>query len=193
MDEAQLLSEFSNAYPFFDEATVRKIAPHGKIVEVRKGDTFIRFGRTDKRIGFVISGLFRGVAFENDEEQTLWFSSELDIIASYISILHNEPSNLNTEALEDSRVFVIDYEVIRNQAKKDLELSNSLLKMMEQLLLESYKRLEKYIFYSPEDRYRRILEDKPEILNRVSQKLLASYIGITPVSLSRLRARMHRN
>jgi len=192
MDEAQLLNEFSSAYPYFDEVTVRKIAPHGKVVDVNKGDTFIRFGKTDKRIGFVIKGLFRGVAFENDDEQTLWFSSELDIIASYISILHNEPSNLNTEALEDSRVFVIDYDIIRDQARKDLELTNSLLKMMEQLLLESYRRLEKFIFYSPEDRYRRILEDKPDILNRVSQKMLASYIGITPVSLSRLRARIHK-
>ena len=192
MNESRILQEFSDAYPYFDKASIEKIIPIGQMTEFKKGSSFIPYGKTDKRIGFVTDGLFRGVVFENDEEQTLWFSSELDILASYISILKGAPSNLTYEALEDSRVFVIDYEEFRKLAETDQHLSMSLLRMMEKLLLESYERLEKFIFYSPEDRYQRILKDKPEILNRVSQKLLASYIGITPVSLSRLRARIKR-
>lgn len=192
MDDGQLTETFRRTFPFFDAAMAKILAQQAVVEEIGKGGVFIDYRRTDRRIGLVLKGIFRGVGFQNDEEQTLWFSSESDIMASYSSIWLGQPSNLRYEALEDSAVAVIGYQAIRDVIKDHPEWAEGLIELLEHLLLESYQRLEKFLFYSPEDRYRKILADKPEILNRVSQKHLASYIGITPVSLSRLRARLRQ-
>jgi len=192
MEADQLILNFHRAYPYFDQATILKIADHGNLVEVAKNECLIRYGQVDKHIGFVVQGLFKGTILENDEEQTLWFSNEYDILASYMSIFRDEPSKLTYTALEKSKVVLLQYETIKDLAAGDLAVASGMITMLENLLLESFHRLEKYILYSPEDRYLKLLREKPDILNRVPQKLLASYIGITPVSLSRLRARLSR-
>ena len=192
MEEDQLLEQFHHAYPYFSKDTIEKLAGNGELIDIPKKAVFIRYGKIDKNIGFVVKGLFKGTILDNEDEQTLWFSNEYDILASYMSILEGQTSKLTYTALEDSTVFTMNYDTIRSLAETDLELSSSLIIMLEKLLLESFRRLEKYVLYSPEDRYLKILNEKPEIINRIPQKLLASYIGITPVSLSRLRARLSK-
>jgi CRP-like cAMP-binding protein len=192
MDDDRFLQDLRGAYPFFSESSLRLMAGQGKIETVRKNQNFFTRGKVDKRIGFVIKGLFKGTIVNRDTEQILWFSNEFDILASYSSILNDEPARLSYTALEDSSIFVISYEQIRRMADAHSELSAGLIAMLEKLLLESFHRLEKFLLYNAEDRYLRILEEKPDILNRIPQKLLASYIGITPVSLSRLRSRLSR-
>lgn len=190
MDRKAIEARFARHYDFFDCESIALLAERGELITVNAKDFFIDQGRVDRRIGFVVEGLFRGILQKDGEEQNLWFSSDLDILASYNSVLNNSPSKLSYQALSDSVVFTIDYPLVRDLARKDGNLANGMLTLMERLMLESFKRLERYILYSPQDRYLKLLDEKPDIIDRIPQKLLASYIGITPVSLSRMRSRL---
>ncbi len=191
MELSNVIQEFKKAYPNLSLETIEEIADQGTLVEVKKKDFLISRGDNQKKLGFVLKGLFRGMILKEDGEVTLWFSSEYDIIASYTNILMGQPAKITYQALEDAVVFVTSYDVIQKLSARNVSIALSINKMLEQLLLESFLRMEKFVLHNPEERYLQLLESKPEIINRVSQKLLASYIGITPVSLSRLRARLH--
>lgn len=190
MDDDRILHAFQKAYPFFEEETLLKLAGAGQTTVVPRKGHLIRRNRVDRRIGIVLEGLFKGTILHDGEEQILWFSNELDILASYRSILRDMPSELDYEALEESTVFMIDYPVIRKLSADDTRFAQALITLLEQLLMESFERLKRFLLLSARDRYIRLLDEKPEIMHRVPQKLLASYIGITPVSLSRLRKQL---
>ena len=163
---------------------------NGQIKEVKKKDFIIRTGDTYQNIGIVIKGIFRGFYLKDGEEISTWFSSENEVIASYMNILSDEPSKLTYQALEESEVFVTSYAKIKEISSKDSEVLVFINTLLEKQLLESYQRFERYVLQSPEERFKNLLEQKPEIFNRVSQRMLASYVGVTPVSLSRIKARL---
>ncbi len=192
MDEQTLIDQFKKAYPKISYSALHKIAEGGKIITILKKQFFIRQNSIDKRLAFVISSLFRGFTNYDGEEKSLWFSNEYDIVASYKGILLNQPAQVTCQALEDSTLFVIPYEQLKELAKNDNEIANTIITMLEQLMVESFQRTERFTLLDAETRYLNLLDNKPEIIKRVSQKLLATYIGITPVSLSRLRSRLNQ-
>lgn len=190
-DKIALFQKFEDAYSFLSASTIEKIASIGDLTSLKKKAHFIDNSKTDKRIAFVVQGLFRGYIINEDgEEITLWFSNELDILASYNGILNNEKSKVTFEALEDAQLFVFDYDSLKQLASKEQEVAAALIKMLEELLREAFYRNERFILMDATQRYQDLLERKPNIIRKIPQKLLASYIGITPVSLSRLRAQL---
>ncbi len=191
-EEKLIYEKFTKTYPFLGSDAIEKIAQLGKIVSIAKKDHFIKVGITDKRLAFVTEGLFRGYVNNEGEETTLWFSTELDILASYSGILLNEGSKITYQALEDSTLFVINYGDLKSLAKTDHSIAFIIIEMLEQILGEAYQRNERFILMDAETRYLDLIERKPGIISSVPQKLLASYIGVTPVSLSRLRARLQK-
>ena len=192
MDKQFLIQQFAKSYPNLSVEAIEKIAALGEINTIKRKDKFIHEGQFDRRIAFVINGLFRGFINHDGEDTTLWFSAEYDIIASYHGLLLNEASKMAYQALEDATVFVITYDELKNLAKSDAQIALSLIEMLEQILIESLQRNERFILLDAETRYLNLVKNKPNIVQRVPQKLLASYIGITPVSLSRLRARLNK-
>ncbi len=192
MDTTLLIQQFAKSYPQIGINSINKIVELGEIEFINKKEKFIQQGHLDRRIAFVISGLFRGYINHDGEETTLWFSAEHDIIASYHGLLLNEASKMEYQALEDASLFVLSYDDLKILATKDSEIALTLIEMLENLLIESLQRNERFILLDAETRYLNLVKNKPNILQRVPQKLLASYIGITPVSLSRLRARLNK-
>ncbi|MEZ5022374.1 MAG: Crp/Fnr family transcriptional regulator [Chitinophagales bacterium] len=191
-DELVLIAKFTKAYSALSSSAIEQIAQIGHLETIPKKDHFISFGQLDKRLAFVIDGLFRGYILNDGEETTLWFSDEFDIIASYNGILFNETSKITYQALESSTLFVIHYDDLKNLAKNNQEVALTIIQILEQVLGEAFQRNERFILMDAETRYLNLLEKKPKVISRVPQKLLASYIGITPVSLSRLRSRLNK-
>ncbi|HUM52004.1 MAG TPA: Crp/Fnr family transcriptional regulator [Chitinophagales bacterium] len=177
-------------FPNISYANILELLPNFDIQQVAKKQEVIKTGQYYGKIVFVISGLFRAYYKQNDIENTFWFREEFTVFASHRSILQNKPSTISYQALEDSVIACIDYAVLKQFADENSEVANSIIVVLESLVLELIDRVEEFISLNPEQRYQCFLDNHRKVVNRVPQQQLASYLGITPESFSRLKARM---
>ena len=154
------------------------------------GDVFISLGTSRKKLGIIEKGLARGYRIkQSGEEVTIDFAKEGEIISAQDLILYEKVSEQVVEFLEPSEVFVFEYPAIEVLARQYIGIERLKYQFIEAYLTKICYRVETFLVYSPKERYEWLMAEEPELLKRVSQKHLASYLGITPVSLSRLRAR----
>ena len=177
-------------FPNISYANILELLPNFEIQQISKKQEVIKTGQFYGKIVFVISGLFRAYYKQNEVENTFWFREEFTVFASHRSILQNKPSTISYQALEDSVIACIDYDVLKQFAEQNPEVANSIIVVLESLVLELIDRVEEFIKLNPEQRYQCFLDNHRKVVNRVPQQQLASYLGITPESFSRLKARM---
>lgn len=177
-------------FPNLSLDTIFDLFQFAEILDVPKKSYFITAGQFDRRVVFVIKGLFRAFYDKDGMEYTIWFRQEFDVYASYSSILAEKKSTLTYQAIEDSIVMVISYDLLKEKAMEDMEVAKSIIVVLEGLMLELIESLEEYIMLNPEERFLKILEKKSGLFNRVPQHQLASMLGITPESFSRLKNRL---
>ena len=129
----------------------------------------------------------------NGEERTTYFFFENHLLGDYPGCLTGQPSQLNIQALTDTDLVVFDYAVLRQLYDECPAYERFARLVAEYHLLGTDARLTEQLLCSPEERYRALLASgKTKILERVPQHLVANYLGVTPVSLSRIRARVAR-
>jgi CRP-like cAMP-binding protein len=177
-------------FPNLSQDTLLELFRYTKTYHVPKKEYLMKSGQFDKRIVFVLKGLFSASILKDGVERTVWFRQEFDVFASYTSIFYGKPSNTSYQAIEDSGVLVIDYDWLRQKAMEDQEIGRSIIVVLEDVVAELIGALEDQIVLSPEERFLSIMEHRPELITRVPQNQLASFLGITPVSLSRLKSRV---
>jgi CRP-like cAMP-binding protein len=146
-------------------------------------------GDVSKFIYFVKSGCLRMYTTHNGNEITTQFFFEGKGVASMESLHKGEPSEFTMESLEICTLYVMGREQFFNLIENDADFKN----WFNQLLLDRFfyysKHLLTFLKNKPQERYNELLVKHPQILQRVPQHYIASYLGITPVSLSRIRNR----
>ncbi|RYU76740.1 Crp/Fnr family transcriptional regulator [Hymenobacter persicinus] len=150
---------------------------------------FARIGEPASDIALVVSGACRLYYVRPDgEEITTYFFFENHLMASYSSCLSGQPSRL---ALEPTELLVFPYARLR-QLYDEFPVYERFGRLLaEYHLLGTDERMTELLLLSPEQRYQTLLAStKTKIMARIPQRYVASYLGITPVSLSRIRARM---
>ena len=155
------------------------------------GEFLIKEGQLKKE-GFLIrKGLVRGFKItEKGEEITTMFRWEDQAVASPNLILFDEPAAQYFEALEPTEVFKIGYDEIQTIIENNPKLEANRAIVLRTILKEALQRIDSFLMLSPEERYLEFIRTKPDIANRVPNKYLANVLGITPVSLSRIRKRI---
>jgi len=154
-------------------------------------DFLIKEGFLKKRLYHIQSGLVRSfILNEKGEEITTSLIREHQIMGSPDIILHNQASRYYYQALEKTIVRSIDYDVLQEIISKHPKLEKNRKFVFQKIVKEAYERIESFVLYSPEERYIRYIEANPDMNNRVPNKYLANVLGITPVSLSRIRKRI---
>ena len=172
-------------------ADVYRLFKTAKIKKLRAGEVYIPEGSISTKMGRIKSGLIRGYQLKpNGDEITITLSWENQFVGSYDSIAWQKPSRFIFHALEDTTLMEIDYKIMQEFADRNSAIgahrSNIQLRMLEKAI----DRIESFVLMSPTERYLKLVQDKPDIVNRVPDKHLATYLGITPVSLSRIRKRI---
>lgn len=157
---------------------------------IKKGDYFIKAGQTSHQLAFVVKGCFRFFYIKNEVEKTAYFTFENDVLASFECILLNQPSAQSIQALEDSDVFVMDYNQMRKLYEHHHKFEHLGRIIGEHYILMLHTRLSSYLLDTPEERYLKLVNETPDFLHRVPLQHIASFIGVTPVSLSRIRKRI---
>jgi len=159
-----------------------------KPVMVPKGVYFISAGQIPRKFAFVNEGLFRYLYIDKaGKEFTKNFITEGNFIVSYSAMVSQKPSLLYIEALEDSHILEIDYNRWMEVKKKHECWNVLLVAMLEQAFMVKEKRERDLLLLDARERYIGFLHEFPTLENRVKQHLIASYLGITPISLSRIR------
>lgn len=162
--------------------------------EIKKRQLFIGAGKICNEVGFILSGSFRFYLDKDAVEISNYFCFEADLISSYKSFLRREPSFTSIEAMEDAVVICFNHaglERLVNDERIAYKMERFGRLVAEYLICCYEDRLVTFVTKSPEERYLELLDKQPALLQRIPQYYLANFLGITPVSLSRIRKRLH--
>ncbi|WP_343702768.1 Crp/Fnr family transcriptional regulator [Chitinophaga sp.] len=169
-------------------AEVEKLLDIGKHVTIRKGDYFLQEGQIPRKFAFVGKGLFRYLYIDADgREYTRNFMPERSFISAYAAMVQQKPSRMFIEALENSEIMEIDYSRWQEVKKGHACWSQFVIILLQKAFVFIENRERDLLLLDAGQRYNVFREEFPGLEKRVSQQLLASYLGISPVSLSRLR------
>jgi CRP-like cAMP-binding protein len=156
----------------------------------QKGEFFLADGQICKHVGFIARGLMKYYINHDGEEKTYAFSKENQYVSNYESFLPQRPSSKIIQALEDSHVFVISY--------NDLQILYAKVRggerygriAVEAVFLQMLIDINSFYTETPEVRYEGFLKNHPDLQQRISQYHIASFVGVKPQSLSRIRKRI---
>lgn len=174
---------------YLSEADIELIKASFKPHFLGKGEYFLKAGDTNQYIGYLRKGLVRYFVDKNETEATFEFTKEGEFIADYQSFNSHTPSIQNIQAIEDCELLLINYpdvQYIFNHTQQGNLLGRIIVEhrfdVMVNQLLSIYMQ-------NPEERYKRFVANYTSLAQRIPQYLIASYVGIQPQSLSRMRKR----
>lgn len=174
----------------FSEQEVEILLLNLQVRTFKKNSFPIRQNDTLTNLFLVRKGLVRGIYTDEDgNEITKCFSSE-GCFFSAEGLLQNRTASFDIECLEDVVCIQIPYLVIAKLRQDNPSIGDLFQLILVKEFLESEKRSKNVLLLDATTRYQCFLKDYPELSSRIKQKYIASYLGISPVSLSRLRAKL---
>ena len=159
-----------------------------KVITVKKNSDLQSIGHTCKTIYFINKGIARIYYYKDGNDITESFSFENNIIARIESLFSGNPSRKAIQVLEDSELIAIDSTKLFKLYDTFPNIERLFRKIFEAGYVEMVHRIESIQFHTAEERYLTLIKEAPDVLKRVPLKYVASYLGITQVSLSRIRA-----
>lgn len=159
-------------------------------VEYSKGYCLLKANKVERNIYFIKKGIVRAYTDSSSDEITFWFGKEGDTVVSMRSYVDNRKGYENIELLEDSILYKLSVADLNNLYAKDIHIANWGRRFAEQELLKTEERLIARQFKTASERYNELMKNSPELLQRIQLSYIASYLGITQVSLSRIRANL---
>lgn len=155
---------------------------------VKRGDHLVRIGQVPENFYFVVKGLARVYYLRNDLDITDYFAIDNQFIGALPALFSQQPSHKAIEVLEDSEIIYFSYAAFDKLCEQHHDLERAARKMAIFGMLEGQQRIESIRFLSAKERYEELEKLYPGITNRAPLKHIASYLGTTQVSISRIRA-----
>lgn len=157
--------------------------------EVPAKTILLQEGQISRTMFFIEKGCLRTWVNHDGKEITTQFFFEGDRVASIESFRTNQPSLYSIESLEPGILQTISQQDFQNALENLPEIKKELEEHLLRRLLHTQKLFYSYLKNNPQKRYEELIEEHPHIIQRIPQHYIASYLGITPVSLSRIRNR----
>ncbi|HLT88549.1 MAG TPA: Crp/Fnr family transcriptional regulator [Sphingobacterium sp.] len=186
----QILAVFNSIYPMSDELA-NDIRERSKITTFKKKTHLLDFRQINKSIYFILKGFVR-IYYQSDngEKHTSWLLAEGELAISVFSFFSQQKSFEAIEALEDCVTLELRYDALVYLYKKHLEFNFIGRYLTEQYYIRSESKANSLRMLSAKERYLELLAQKPQILKRISLGYIASYLGISQSTLSRIRAKV---
>ena len=164
------------------------LVAHFKPKKIRKRQYFLQEGDVCKYAGFIVKGAAKTYTVdEKGHEHILKLSVEDWWLADFESYYHLKPSRFNIEALEDMEILQITNAVVEEFIKPIPAFSAMQKVLSQNNTIAAQKRMQSAISQSGEERFQELVNEYPHFIQRFSQNMIASYLGLTPESLSRIR------
>ena len=158
---------------------------------IEKNERLAVEGKLATEVGMVVTGALRHYYTRDGVEKTTYFYFENAFVGAYISCITGQPSALTIEALTDCVLLVFPYQILKTLFTESIYWERFGRLLAEWALVGVEERMAGLLMQTPEERYLQLLSgNKTKILERVPQHYIANYLGITPVSLSRIRNRI---
>ncbi|MCR5780603.1 MAG: Crp/Fnr family transcriptional regulator [Bacteroidaceae bacterium] len=156
--------------------------------KVTKGEKLLQEGDICKSMYYVDKGMVRQFYYKGGRDVTEHFSYEGRIVICIESFLKQNPSRLMVEALENSVLYGIPHDALLSLVETDKEMAQLYMRILEHALISSQEHADSQRFENATERYVRLLKSKPEIILRAPMVHVASFLQMTPETLSRVRS-----
>ncbi len=185
----QTLRNFFGQYGGIREEDLDELKPFARQKKVSKGSFLLREGAVCENFYLVISGSFRLYYLKEGLDTSVWFSFEDNSSIELHSYISGNPSEYFIECIEDAEVLLLPRKDIDALCKTNLNVDVLFKRFWQDVVQHLIQRLTNLQKYSAEERYLKLIEDT-DYLNKIPQKYIASYIGVTTTSLSRIRRKI---
>jgi CRP-like cAMP-binding protein len=192
LNNSQNITVFLKSISSFTDEEINDFMKIGKDVEMKKGDFIISAGQTCKSFSFIHEGTFSFLIMNNDGEHVKDFSGSNKFITSYSSFITQTPSQIFIRAEENAILTQWSFDTYKQLLHSSEHWKQFALKIANYLYLRKEKREISLLTETAEQRYLNMLKEFPHIVQHVPQYLIASYLGIKPQSLSRIRNQIAR-
>ncbi len=187
-----LLFDFISKYISLTEDEKNAIVSLDIFHSKKKGTILLKEGQNSNEGYFVLKGCIRTYYIINGEEKTTAFYTEMEGLTPHC-VVNKKPSEYYISCVEDSILTIANPEMEVEIFEKFPKFESLCRVLSEELLAKQQTNFDEFKTSSPEQRYLNLLQERPDLIQRVPQHQLASFLGIKPQSLSRLRARILKN
>lgn len=191
-DGIRLLQAFVRSKITDTELEWDEIVPNLMVHDVPASTKLLHYGDTDSRLYFVVEGCLRILLEKKNRDISVDFIVEQDFVTSQPSFFLGKPSPFAIEAFEPSLCVSVSREYLFSQDPSDPAFRQVLYHLMLMSMEKAENWFGLHMYTTPEEKYLWILDNRPELFQRIPQHHIASMLGITAVSLSRIRARLNR-
>lgn len=189
----ETLKESFKHFTFLSPKDLIELATIFKLKRLKKGEHLLKVDDYNYNAVLVLNGLLcHYIIGENGMEKILVFVPEKMNSGSLKTIMSREPADENIVALENSLLLCADIRELEDLAKRNIRISQLLNKSYKNTIIQASQRIKFLIAFTPQERYMFFRNTYPNLETRIKQKDLASYLGITNTSLSRLKANLKK-
>lgn len=186
------LRSFTQRIVQVDDAVMDRLMAALVPATLAKGAVLLQDGEVCEQVWFIGQGLVRAYFLKDGQEVTQQFFFEGSYTTDYESFLTQRPTRLHLQALEPTLLLALHREAMQRLYAADPGAERMGRRIAEEIFLAVSRRNRSFLLDSAEQRYLDLLRERPKVMQRVPQRHIASYLGVKPESLSRIRARVAR-
>ena len=186
-------NNYLKQFPHYTSESFEAVMPFLSVKEIGAGDYFLSHGKICRQIAFIEKGLLRHFYLNDGKEITNCFCKAGTMVTSYSSLITQQESDIAIQAIETSKLIVLSYDSLQRLYEKDLfwQQVGRIAAENEFITTECHNRFLRDL--SATDRYKHLLKEDSELLQRVPLYYLATYLQVSPETLSRIRNKLFRN
>lgn len=190
MTPSDQLLILQQCFPFLEAEDLDLLLKYGKYKQVANKEIIIPQGESQKTIFFILSGMTRGYyVTPSGDEKNLFLRPERTFTGAPDALFSDLPTRYTFEAIQETHLLVFRFEDIESLSTTHSNIARLYISALKENLQTMVYRVESLVLNTPEERYESLLERSPEFFKTAFLKHIANYLGITPVSLSRIMKR----
>ena len=187
LDKNKIVDRITSKYSNLNDLVKIELLENARVLKLPKGTTLVKEGQLSDKTFFIIKGCARAYYLKEGKDISDWFAFEDEFISSINSFFLNVPSPHYIEVLEDSILLEISRNDVEKLSEKYHDFERLTKVIVTKTMLQQQQRIVSMQFYTAEEKYKNLLSIRKDITNRVPLTHIASYIGITLETLSRIR------
>jgi CRP-like cAMP-binding protein len=184
-----MIENFIRSLVNFSDEDIKKFLEKAVIREVKKKTILLKEGDVSQEVFFIMKGCIRLFYIKDGDEISECFFTEGILGGAHDSFISQTPSRNWLETIEDSTLLTLSYTNLQLLYSEIPKMNELVRKVMEERFVYLQQLFTSHILDTPEQRYEKLVRERPDLINRVPQHQLATFLGITKVSLSRIRTR----